>query len=66
MGEEHLDAFAVAARLLESFGVNECTGGIASVFVDVARDFALRCLWAAFGFQWTRPYNRTRICYRDI
>jgi hypothetical protein len=23
-----LDPFAVATRLLESFGVNECTGGI--------------------------------------
>jgi hypothetical protein len=40
MGEQHLDTFAVAAGLLESFGVNECTGGIASVFVDAARDFA--------------------------
>jgi hypothetical protein len=28
-----LDAFAVAARFLESFSVNECTGGIASVSV---------------------------------
>jgi hypothetical protein len=54
MGEQHLDAFAVAARLLENFGVNECTGGIASVFMDAARDFALRRLWAAFGFQRVR------------
>jgi hypothetical protein len=58
MGEQHLDAFAVAARLLESFGVNECTGGIASVFMDAARDFALRRLWAAFGFHRTRPTIR--------
>lgn len=58
MGEQHLDAFAVAARLLENFGVNECTGGIASVFMDAARDFALRRLWAAFGFQWARPTIR--------
>jgi len=27
--------------LFESFGANECTGGIAGVFVDAARDFAL-------------------------
>ena len=54
MGEQHLDAFTVAARLLESFSVNECTGGIASVFIDAARDFALRRFWAAFGFQRTR------------
>src|SRR5215468_1813989 len=53
--QQHLDAFAVAARLLESFGVNECTGGRASVFIDAARDFALRRLWAAFGFQRARP-----------
>src|SRR5215471_11412262 len=58
MGEQHLDAFAVAARLLESFGVNDCTGGIASVFMDAARDFALRRLWAAFGFPRTRPTIR--------
>jgi hypothetical protein len=58
MGEQHLDAFAVAARLLENFGVNECTGGIASVFMDAARDFALRRLWAAFGFQRARPTIR--------
>jgi hypothetical protein len=58
MGEQHLDAFAVAGRLLESFGVNECTGGIASVFMDAARDFALRRLWAAFGFKRTRPTIR--------
>jgi hypothetical protein len=54
MGEQHLDAFAVAARLLESFGVNEWTGGIASVFVDAARDFALGRLWAAFWLQRAR------------
>ena len=40
--------------MLESFGVHECTGGIASVFVDAARDFALRRLWAPFGLQRAR------------
>ena len=58
MGEQHLDAFAVAVRLLERFGVHECTGGIASVFVNAARDFALRRLWAAFGLQQTRATIR--------
>src|SRR4029077_16297565 len=58
MGEQHLDAFAVAARLLKSFGVNERTGGIASVLIDAARDFALRRLRTAFGFQRTRPTIR--------
>jgi hypothetical protein len=33
IGEQHLYAFAVAVRLLESFSVNECMGGIASVFI---------------------------------
>jgi hypothetical protein len=55
MGEQHLDAFAVTARLFESFSLDECTGGIASIFMDAARDFALRRLWAAFGFQRARP-----------
>src|SRR5712692_4124673 len=54
MGEQHLDAFAIAAGLLESRGVSEYTGGIASVFVDAARDFALRRLWAAFRLQRAR------------
>src|SRR5262249_62125452 len=54
MGEEDVDAFAGEAGLLESFSVNECTGGIASVFIDAAWDFALRRLSAAFGFQRTR------------
>jgi hypothetical protein len=52
--EQHLDTLAVAARLLENFGASECSGGIASVFVDAARDFALRRLWAAFGLQRAR------------
>src|SRR6516225_12097985 len=30
----------------------------ASVFMDTARDFPLRRLWAAFGFQRTRPAIR--------
>src|SRR5262249_17391017 len=38
----------------KAFSVNECTGGIASIFIDAARDFALRRFWAAFGFQRTR------------
>src|SRR5262245_35760032 len=58
MSKQHLNAFSVAARLLESLCVNECTGGIASVFVDTARDFALRRLWAAFWFQRTRSTIR--------
>src|ERR1700694_2848168 len=54
MGEQHLDAFAITARLPASCGASECTGGIASVFVDAARDFALRRLWTAFRLQRAR------------
>ena len=51
MCEQHLDAFSVATRLLEGFGVSECAGGIASALVDAARDFALWRLWAAFRLE---------------
>ena len=54
MCEQHLDAFSVAARLLEGFRVSECAGGIASALVDAARDFALWRLWAAFGLERAR------------
>ena len=52
--EQHLDALSVATRLLEGFRVSECAGGIASVLVDTARDFALWRLWAAFGLERAR------------
>src|SRR6266849_2425317 len=54
MSEQHLDALAIAARLLERFGARERTGGVAGVLVDAAGDFALGRFWAAFGFQRTR------------
>ena len=54
MCEQHLDAFSVAARLLEGFRVSECAGGIASALVDAARDFALWRLWAAFRLERAR------------
>ena len=54
MCEQHLDAFSVAARLLEGLRVSECAGGIARALVDAARDFALWRLWAAFGLERAR------------
>jgi hypothetical protein len=53
-GRTDLDAFTIAARLLEGFGVSESSGGIASVFIDAARDFPLLRLRAAFELQRAR------------
>src|SRR5262249_22786508 len=47
VGEQHLDPFAVAARLLKGFGFAERTGNIAGVLVDAARDLPRRLLRAA-------------------
>ena len=58
MCEQHLDAFSVATRLLEGFRVSECAGGIASVLVDAAWDFALWRLWAASGLERARATVR--------
>jgi hypothetical protein len=40
MSEQHLDAFAVATRLLEGLGFAERTSRVASIFIDAARDLA--------------------------
>src|SRR5262249_35281846 len=52
--KKHLHTFSIVARLLEGLGVNECTGGVARIFVDAAWNFALRRLRAAFGLQRAR------------
>ena len=41
MGEEHLDALAVTARLLERSGASKRSGDVSSALMDTARDFAL-------------------------
>src|SRR5690242_1037625 len=51
MGEPHLDALALTARLLEGIGASERSSDITSVLVDAARDPALRCFWTAAGFE---------------
>ena len=53
MGEQHLDAFAVPARLLEGLGLSQRTSDIASIFMDVARDLARRLFRAASQLEWT-------------
>jgi hypothetical protein len=45
VGEQHLDAFAVSTRLLESLGLAERTGDVAGILMDAARDLARRLLW---------------------
>jgi hypothetical protein len=40
MGKQHLDALATVPRLLERRGACECSGDIASILMDAARDFA--------------------------
>jgi hypothetical protein len=47
--EPHLDALALATRLL--IGASERSGDITSAFMDAARDPTLRCFWTASGFE---------------
>ena len=46
VGEQHLDAFSVSARLLESLGLTERTSDVAGILMDAALDLARRLLWA--------------------
>jgi len=55
MGKQHLDAFALAARLLESLGFGERPGNIASLLEDVTRDNAESGLWTALRLEQTAP-----------
>src|SRR5262249_45536248 len=47
VGEQHLDAFAVAAGFFESLGLAQRTRYVAGILIDAARDLARRLLWAA-------------------
>ena len=51
MGEQHLDPLAIPAGLLECRRVMEGSGHIASLFVDVAGDFAMGSIRAALQFE---------------
>src|SRR5580704_3490000 len=53
MGEQHLDALSIAARLLECFGLCRCPGNIAGGLVEAARDSAHRRLRTALRFERT-------------
>src|SRR5207344_1269664 len=57
VGEQHLDALAVAARLLEGLGLSQRTSDIARIFIDAARDLARRLLGAASQLEWTYIAN---------
>ena len=47
MRKQHLDPFAISAGLLECGRARERSCDIAGILVDVARDLAMRCSWAA-------------------
>jgi hypothetical protein len=51
MGEQHLDALSITARLLECFGLCHCAGNIAGRLVEAARDSAHRRLRTALRFE---------------
>jgi hypothetical protein len=64
MGEQHLDALAVATRLLEGLGLAERTSRVAGIFIDAARDLARRLLrashleWAHVAVELARPMQQ--------
>src|SRR6266851_3742237 len=51
--EPHLDALAIAPRLLEGISADERSGDIACVLVNVARDLSCWFLWTAPRFEET-------------
>ena len=53
MGEQHLDALSITARLLECFGFCRCPGNIAGRLVEAARDSAHQRLRTALRFEGT-------------
>ncbi len=58
VGEQHLDLFALAARLPESLGARQGAGVVSGVLVDVAGDLAVAHVRAAPRLQRTRPAIR--------
>ena len=52
--EQHLDAFALTARLLEGLGLGERTSHVAGFLIDAARDLARRLLRAASRLEGAR------------
>jgi hypothetical protein len=53
MGEQHLDALAITAGLLERLGFGQCTGDIAGVFMMVARNLPRGSVGTALHFERT-------------
>src|SRR5262245_30858837 len=54
VSEQHLDALAVAARLLEGLGLGECTRHVAGLLVDAAQELARRLLRTASRLEGAR------------
>ena len=55
VGKTHLYFLAIVTRFVERCGAVKCTGLIASIFIDVARDIALWGFWTALGLERTGP-----------
>ena len=55
MRKPHLHFLAIVTRFVECWGTIKCTGFIASIFVYVARDFALGASGTALGLERTWP-----------
>src|SRR6478672_11945936 len=53
VGEAHLDALALIARLEECLSAHLATRHVAGILVEITRDLARGCLRAALGFEWT-------------
>src|SRR3990172_5964280 len=51
MCKQHLNAFPVAARLLERLGLGQCPGNVAGLLVDATRNPAGKRLWTALRLE---------------
>ena len=58
VSEQHLDALAIAAGLLERFRFGQRSSHVSSVFVDVSHDPAGRHVRAAFWLEPASPAHR--------
>src|SRR5664280_3891017 len=55
MGEQHLDTLSFATGYFERFGLGQCAGNVARLFIDTAWNPAERCLWTASHLERAAP-----------
>src|SRR5664280_532057 len=55
MGEQHLDTLSFATLYFERFGLGQCAGNVARLFIDTAWNPAERCLWTASHLERAAP-----------